>query len=241
MSVNGTEIGRAAVPSELVRVTYMGRSLFVQILYDEGSQITLVNRFCEPLIMDTRKTEKAVRISGIVGESFEVRKILRLYLRDHIQVEGILVPFSGINPMTVKRPLCLKEYDNEWALPLDQHFSGNVIAQILLGTDCAQYLPVAVTTAEGFPIQTSKARLKRSLITGKYLLFGSAEENDQLIRSEFPCEATVDVQTVGCMTDEELISFHYPDMCDNCFLSSLVEIVDIGTDSEADEESEKRD
>ena len=55
MSVNGTEKGRAAVPSELVRVTYMGRSLFLQILYDEGSQITLVNLFCEPLIMDTRK------------------------------------------------------------------------------------------------------------------------------------------------------------------------------------------
>ena len=67
MSVNGIEIGKAAVPGELVRVTYMGRSLFVQILYDEGSQITLVNRFCEPLIMNTRKTEKAVKISGIVG------------------------------------------------------------------------------------------------------------------------------------------------------------------------------
>ena len=32
MAVNGVEIGRAAVPSELVRVTYMGRSVFVQIL-----------------------------------------------------------------------------------------------------------------------------------------------------------------------------------------------------------------
>ena len=117
-------------------------------------------------------------------------------MHDQIQVEGILVPFLAINPTTVKRPICLKEYDNQWALPITQHFSGNVIAQILLGTDCAQYLSVTVTTAEGFPIQTSKARLKRSLITGKYLLFGSAEENDQLIRSEFPCEAAIDVQTV---------------------------------------------
>ena len=81
MAVNGVEIGRAAVPSELVRVTYMGRSVFVQILYDEGSQITLVNHFCKPLVMTTRKTEKAVKISGIVGESFEIRKILKLYLR----------------------------------------------------------------------------------------------------------------------------------------------------------------
>ena len=61
MSVNGIEIGKAAVPGELVRVTYLGRSVFVQILYDEGSQITLVNRFCEPLIMNTRKTVKSVK------------------------------------------------------------------------------------------------------------------------------------------------------------------------------------
>ena len=111
MSVNGIEIGKAAVPGELVRVTYLGRSVFVQILYDEGSQITLVNCFCEPLIMNTRKTEKAVRISGIVGESFEIQKILKLYLRENIQVEGILVPSLPINPTTVKRPLCLKNYN----------------------------------------------------------------------------------------------------------------------------------
>merc|ERR1711873_342640 len=81
MAVNGVEIDRAAVPSELVRVTYMGRSVFVQILYDKGSQITLVNRFCEPLVMNTWKMEKAVKILDIVGESFEIRKILKLYLR----------------------------------------------------------------------------------------------------------------------------------------------------------------
>ena len=84
MAVNGIEIGKAAWPSELVRVTYMGICVFVQILYDKGSQIMLVNCFCKPLIMSTRKTEKAVKISGIVGESFEIRKILKLYLRENV-------------------------------------------------------------------------------------------------------------------------------------------------------------
>ena len=157
-------------------------------------------------------------------------------------MEGILVPFLKINPTTVKRPHCLKEYDGQWAIPISHHYSGDVIAQILLGTDAAQYLPVAVTTVEGFPIQTSKARLKRSIITGKYILFGSAEENDQLIQTSFPCEATVDVQAVNCMTEEEHCEFRYPDLSDDHFLSSqIVEIVDIGTDSEADEELAKRD
>ena len=101
---------------------------------------------------------------------------------------------------------------------------------------------MAVTKAEGFPIQTSKARLKRSLITGKYLLFSSAEENDQLIQSSFPCEATVDVQAVNCMTEEEHCEFRYPDLSDDYFLSSKIKkIVYIGTDSEADEELAKKD
>ena len=94
---------------------------------------------------------------------------------------------------------------------------------------------------EGFPIQTAKARLKCSLITGKYILFGSAEENDQLVKSEFPCEPAVNVQMVESMTGEEIVNFHYPDPSDECFLSSFAEIVDIGTDTEADEQAEKRD
>ena len=76
MAVNDVEIGRAAVPSELVRVTYNGRSVFVQLLYDEGSQVTLVNQFVEPLIISTRKTQKPIKITGVIGESFEIRKIL---------------------------------------------------------------------------------------------------------------------------------------------------------------------
>ena len=110
-----------------------------------------------------------------------------------------------------------------------------------MGTDCTQFLPVAVTTPEGLPIQTSKARLKRSLITGKYLLFGSAEENDQLIRSEFPCEPAVDVHALECMTEEEQINVCHSDLQDDIFLSSKVEIVDIGTNSEADQKDENRD
>ena len=44
------------------------------------------------------------------------------------------------------------------------------------------------------------------------------------------------------MTEEEKSEFRYPDLSDDHFLSSqIVEIIDIGTDSEADEELAKRD
>ena len=58
---------------------------------------------------------------------------------------------------------------------------------------------MAVTNEKGFPIQTKKARLKRSLLTGKYILFGSSDEGDQLIESEFSCDDNVDVNSVGVM------------------------------------------
>ena len=45
--------------------------------------------------------------------------------------------------------------------------------------------------------------------------------------------------TLSCMSKEEQCQFTYPDLSDDCFLSSeQVEIINIGTDSEADEEPE---
>ena len=110
-----------------------------------------------------------------------------------------------------------------------------------MGTDCTQFLPVTVTTPEGIPIQTSKARLKRSLITGKYLLFGSAKEKDQLITSEFPCEPTAEVNALDCMTEDEQIDFRHSDLQDDVFLSSKIKMIDIGRDSEEDKKDRDRD
>ena len=76
---------------------------------------------------------------------------------------------------------------------------------------------------------------------GKYLLFGSAEEKDQLIRSEFPCEPAVDVHALEYMTEEEQINFRHSDLQDDIFLSSKVEIIDIGTDSEKDQKERNTD
>ena len=44
--VNDCEIGSIALPTELVRVSYNGTECFIQLFYDEGSQITLVNPQC---------------------------------------------------------------------------------------------------------------------------------------------------------------------------------------------------
>ena len=46
--VNSTELGNTTSPSELVRVSYNGAECFIQLFYDEGSQITLLNPQCAP-------------------------------------------------------------------------------------------------------------------------------------------------------------------------------------------------
>ena len=46
---------------------------------------------------------------------------------------------------------------------------------------------------------------------------------------------------IESMTEDEITNFHYPDPSDECFLSSFAEIVDIGTDTEAHKQAEKRD
>ena len=40
--------------------------------------------------------------------------------------------------------------------------------------------------ADQTPVQTQHARLLRSMLTGRYLLFGSAEPDDPLIYVRFP-------------------------------------------------------
>ena len=63
---------------------------------------------------------------------------------------------------------------------------GAVPAQILIGCDMAQYFPASVLNSDGTPVQTKNARLIRSMLTGRYLLFGSAEPDDPLLHHSFP-------------------------------------------------------
>ena len=60
--VNGNKIGKTASTTELVRVSYLGRECFVQLFYDEGSQITLLNPQCTPIVCDSRKSDRPIRI-----------------------------------------------------------------------------------------------------------------------------------------------------------------------------------
>ena len=46
--------------------------------------------------------------------------------------------------------------------------------------------PVSVVNPDQPPVQTKDARLMRSMLTGRYLLFGSAKVDDELYYQSFP-------------------------------------------------------
>ena len=71
---------------------------------------------------------------------------------------------------------------------ISSHYEGPVIAQVLIGVDFSRYLSVAVVDEEGLPVQTANCHLKRSLLSEKYLIFGTAKPDDELIKTPFPTD-----------------------------------------------------
>ena len=50
----------------------------------------------------------------------------------------------------------------------------------------SRIMPVSVVHSDQTPVETAHARLLRSVLTGRYLLFGSAQPDDPLVRVSFP-------------------------------------------------------
>ena len=184
--INGKEIGVSACLTEIVRVSNNGREYFIQVYYDEGSNVTLLNKFCSPAVVSSRKSDKPIRINSVNGDDSKVRQIETVILSDHDRVEGILVPELVLRTSSIQRPHCLSDYDGQWALQLGSHPGGQVPAQVLLGTDRSYLFPAAVYNENGNVVQTKNCRLKKSYLTGRYLLVGSASPEDELIDYQFP-------------------------------------------------------
>ena len=54
VQTNDIPVGGSTIPSELVKVRYKDCDTFIQVFYDKGSQLSLVNKFCSPLVINSR-------------------------------------------------------------------------------------------------------------------------------------------------------------------------------------------
>ena len=196
IEVNGVPIGRTSIPSELIKVRYNGRDHFIQVFYDQGSQISLTNKFCTPLVISSMKSGKPIRIGTIKDETSEIRHIQKIYLGKDWQVEGVLYPKLEMKTQVIKRPDCFSQYDGNWAVQLGHFPSNQVPAQILIGVDYASIFPVSVLTSDGSPVQTKNCRLMRSVLSGKYLMFGFSKGNDKLYNNDSIQQANVSLSRV---------------------------------------------
>ena len=118
IEVNGVPIGKTTIPFELVKVRYKDRDHFIQVFYDQGSQILLTNRYCSPLVLNSVKSDKPIRIRTIKDKRCEIRQIENIFFVENWQVQGVLYPKLEMKAHTIKRLECFSPYNRNWAVQL---------------------------------------------------------------------------------------------------------------------------
>ena len=62
---NDIPVGGTTIHSELIKVRYKDRDTFIQVFYDKGSQLSLVNKYCTLLVVHSRKSDKPIHLGMI--------------------------------------------------------------------------------------------------------------------------------------------------------------------------------
>ena len=114
--VNGTPLGSTSIPTELIKVNHGDRDVLVQIFYDEGSQLSLCNKWVEPLVLNSRPSDKPIRIGSVVGDTSKIRSIESITLGSGRQMEAVNIADLALHTCEIQRPLSLSKYDNNWAV-----------------------------------------------------------------------------------------------------------------------------
>ena len=75
--------------------------------------------------------------------------------------------------------------------------------QLLIGADASSLFPVAVSNSEGYPLQSRNVCLMRSILSGRYILFGCTDEGRNLnVTNNFPSVGSV-VANAGTVVDND--------------------------------------
>ena len=105
-----------------------------------------------------------------MGSSSLNRQIVVVKLGQDLQIEAILVNDLNVFSYNMNLPKEWDKFRADWCDPIsDNH---NIDAQLLVGSDKAIYHPRDALDKEGRLIETSSARLKVSVLSGKFLAHG---------------------------------------------------------------------
>ena len=91
---------------ELIHVKTEHCDYLLQILYDSGSQVSLCNWQCGPLVTVTRRTNRNITITSVNSSDMKVRKIHRHAIGFSMYVEAILIPSLNLKVTDAGIPDC---------------------------------------------------------------------------------------------------------------------------------------
>ena len=74
--MNKSIIGSSVSPGEIIKVTLEnGQVLNLYVLFDPGSQISLISAECAPMFKTTQKTKDRICLTTVAGETNQVRQV----------------------------------------------------------------------------------------------------------------------------------------------------------------------
>ena len=137
------------------------------IIYYTGSEFSFCNQDTKPLATNTKKERRNLAISTINNVQNGLMQLCKLRLKNDQNIETIMLPRMKLQLQPQNIPSQWQNLEGEWA---NQDTEG-VTAQILLGANQATSFPQVVRDTPGALLQVNQARLLRSEITGKYIIF----------------------------------------------------------------------
>jgi hypothetical protein len=126
-------------------------------------------------LISSKPADKRVTIATVNSSKAKLRKIYTLDLGNNLQIDAVLIPNLRLNLHSLEIPAQWQDLEDDFA---DQDTS-DVQAQILVGADKATIFPVCELNKYDRPMEIGSCRLMRSRVTGKLIMFGACENEEQ--------------------------------------------------------------
>ena len=129
-------------------------------------------------------------------------QLCKLKLENGQDIEAIMLPSMELQLQPQNMPNQWKSLKGKWA---NQNTQG-VTAHILLGANQATRFPQAVKDASGALLQVNQARLMKSEITGKNIMFGCSNPPTSTEASDLMKPGNFKSPRLGCKASPTLVS-----------------------------------
>ena len=202
LTTGGLQIHKASLPYEVIYIEARDRQMSAVIIYNTGSEFSFCNQDTKSMASNIGKARRNLAISTINDVQGGLMQLCKLKLENGQDIEAIMFPSMELQLQPQNIPNQWQSLDGKWA---NQNTKG-VTAQILLGANQATSFPQAVRDASGALLQVNQARLMKSKITGKYIMFGCSNPSTSTEASNLMKPGKFKSPRFGCKASPTLVS-----------------------------------